>query len=403
MDRAGLPQPHLLPRARRGQPLRGLAGAGALRRGAPSRVPVAAAPDDRIRRAAGFAPVKQIEAGDLDVGYADAGPVDGPAVLLLHGWPYDIHSFAEVAPDAGRGRLPGDRALPARLRNDALPLATTRSATASRRPSPLDAVALLDALGDRRGDRRAASTGALGPPTSSRRSGPSAAAALVSVSGYLIGSQEANREPLPPSAELAWWYQFYFATERGRAGYEAYRRDFARLIWQTASPKWEFDDATFDRSAASFDNPDHVDIVIHNYRWRLGLADGEAAFDELEARLAAGSGDRGADDHARRRRERRAPSRCQRLSRRSSRARMRTGSSPAASGTTCPRKPRGPSPTRSSRSTATDRWRYRRRIRQPAAWSARSPTGSPVSDSPCRSKDTWPRSTARPAGSTRRR
>jgi pimeloyl-ACP methyl ester carboxylesterase len=108
------------------------------------------------------------------------------------------------------------------------------------------------------------------------------------VSGYLIGSREANRKPLPPSAELAWWYQFYFATERGRAGYAQYRDEFARLIWRTASPKWQFDDATFARSAAAFDNPDHVDIVIHNYRWRIGVADGEPAYDELEDRLAQG-------------------------------------------------------------------------------------------------------------------
>ena len=135
---------------------------------------------------------------------------------------------------------------------------------------------------------------------------PERCKALVSVSGYLIGSQEANRMPLPPKAELQWWYQFYFATERGRAGYEQYRRDFARLIWQLASPKWDFDDATFDRSAAAFDNPDHVAIVIHNYRWRLGLADGEPQYDELEKRLAAGPVIARADDHPRRRRQRRA-------------------------------------------------------------------------------------------------
>jgi pimeloyl-ACP methyl ester carboxylesterase len=109
---------------------------------------------------------------------------------------------------------------------------------------------------------------------------------LVSVSGYLIGSQAAGTLPLQPEAELQWWYQYYFATERGRAGYEKYRSEFAKLIWRTASPKWNFDDATFDRSAASFDNPDHVAIVIHNYRWRLGLADGEAEYAELEQRLA---------------------------------------------------------------------------------------------------------------------
>ncbi len=105
---------------------------------------------------------------------------------------------------------------------------------------------------------------------------PERCKAMVSVSGYLIGNQEAGKMPLPPKAELEWWYQFYFATERGRAGYEKYRREFSKLIWQLASPKWNFDDATFDRSAAAFDNPDHVDIVIHNYRWRLGPRRGRA-------------------------------------------------------------------------------------------------------------------------------
>ena len=154
----------------------------------------------------------------------------------------------------------------------------------------------------------AASTGARARPTSSRRSGRSAARRMVSVSGYLIGSQEAGKAPLPPKAELQWWYQYYFATERGRAGYDKYRHDFAKLIWQLASPKWNFDDATFDRSAAAFDNPDHVAIVIHNYRWRLGLAEGEAKYDELEKRLAAGAGHRRADHHHGRRRQRRAAS-----------------------------------------------------------------------------------------------
>ena len=184
---------------------------------------------------------------------------------------------------------------------------------------------------------------------------PERCKALVSVSGYLIGSQEAGKMPLPPKAELQWWYQYYFATERGRAGYDKYRHDFSKLIWQLASPKWNFDDATFDRTAAAFDNPDHVAIVIHNYRWRLGLADGEAKYDDLEKRLAESSGHHRADHHAwkvmpmaRRIRSRAPTPRC-------SRANMRTGPSKAASGTICRRKPRRPLPKRSSTSPKPDR------------------------------------------------
>ena len=230
--------------------------------------------------------VRQIDAGDLDVGYVDIGPASGPAVLLLHGWPYDIHSYADVAPllaEAGyRVIVPYLRGYgTTRFRSEA----TVRNG--QQAVLGLDALALLDALGIPTaivggfdwGARTAAIVAALWPE---RCTG------LVSVSGYLIGSREANRKPLPPSAELAWWYQFYFATERGRAGYEAYRNDFARLIWQTASPQWAFDDATFERSAAAFANPDHVDIVIHNYRWRIGIADGEPEYDDLEDRLAEG-------------------------------------------------------------------------------------------------------------------
>ena len=233
-----------------------------------------------------FGALKQAEAGDLSVGYADAGPADGPAVLLLHGWPYDIHSYAEVTPALAAA---GYRVIVPYLRG----YGTTRflSAKAPRNGQQAalaaDAVALLDALGIGEaiiggfdwGARTANVVAALWP---GRCTG------LVPVSGYLIGSQAANQAPLPPPAELSWWYQFYFATERGRAGYGTYRREFARLIWHTASPRWDFDDATFDRSAASFGNPDHADIVIHNYRWRLGLAEGEARYDELEERLAAG-------------------------------------------------------------------------------------------------------------------
>jgi pimeloyl-ACP methyl ester carboxylesterase len=233
-----------------------------------------------------FGALKQIEAGLLNVGYAEAGPADGPVVLLLHGWPYDIHTYVDVAPllaaQGYRVIVPYLRGYGTTrfLRDD-----TVRNGQQS--VVAVDAVALLDALdieqavlaGCDWGARTADIIAALWPERCT---------ALVSVSGYLIGSQEANKMPLPPEAELQWWYQYYFATERGRAGYDQNRHDFAKLIWQLASPKWNFDDATFDRSAASFDNPDHVDIVIHNYRWRLGLAEGEPEYDVLEKQLAEG-------------------------------------------------------------------------------------------------------------------
>ena len=231
-----------------------------------------------------FATLKQIDAGVLNVGYAEVGPADGPPVILLHGWPYDIHSFVEVAPLLASA---GHRVIVPHLRG----YGTTRFLSAdtlrSGQPSAVaaDIVALMDALkiekatlaGFDWGARTANIIAALWPER---------VKAMVSISGYLIGSQEAGRTPLPPKAELQWWYQFYFATERGRDGYQKNTRDFARLIWQTASPKWAFDDATFDRSAAALDNPDHVAITIHNYRWRLGLADGERKFDDLEKKLA---------------------------------------------------------------------------------------------------------------------
>lgn len=233
-----------------------------------------------------FASLRQVNAGALNVGYAEAGPANGPAVVLLHGWPYDIHTYVDVAPLLA---AQGYRVIVPHLRG----YGTTRflSATALRNGQPsvlaLDVIALMDALtidkaivaGCDWGARTAAIVAALWPERCK---------ALVAVSGYLIGSRESNKKPLSPQAELQWWYQFYFATERGRAGYEAHRRDFARLIWRIASPEWQFDDATFDRSAASLDNQDHVSIVIHNYRWRLGLAEGEPAYDSLENRLAAG-------------------------------------------------------------------------------------------------------------------
>jgi pimeloyl-ACP methyl ester carboxylesterase len=231
-----------------------------------------------------FGPLKQIDAGLLNVGYAEAGPADGPAVILLHGWPYDIHSFAEVAPLLAAA---GYRVIVPYLRGYGstrfLSSETVRNGQQS--VVAVDIIALMDALkiesaalaGFDWGARTADIIAALWPERCN---------ALVSVSGYLIGNQEAGKAPLPPKAELQWWYQFYFATERGRVGYDKYRRDFSELIWRLASPKWEFDDATFDRSAVSFDNPDHVAIVIHNYRWRLALAEGEAKYDDLEKKLA---------------------------------------------------------------------------------------------------------------------
>jgi len=231
-----------------------------------------------------FASLKQIDAGVLNVGYAEAGPATGPAVILLHGWPYDIHSYVDVAPLLGAR---GYRVIVPYLRG----YGTTRFLSADTirngQPSAVasDIIALMDALkidkaviaGFDWGARTADIIAALCPERCK---------ALVSVSGYLIGSQESGKMPLPPQAELQWWYQFYFATERGRAGYEKYRHDFAKLIWKQTSPKWNFDDATFDRSAAAFDNPDHVAITIHNYRWRQGLAEGEPKYDDLEKRLA---------------------------------------------------------------------------------------------------------------------
>jgi pimeloyl-ACP methyl ester carboxylesterase len=229
-------------------------------------------------------PLRTVRTGSLEISYAELGPPDGEVVILLHGWPYDIHSFVEVAPRLGRD---GWRVIVPYLRG----FGGTRflSADTMRNGQPAavasDTIAMMDALkipsavlaGFDWGARSADVIAALWPE---RCKG------LVSVSGYLIGGQAAGRKPRPPAAELQWWYQFYFATERGREGYARYRRDFARLIWQLASPRWKFDDATFERSAAAFDNPDHVDIVIHNYRWRQGLAEGERQYDALEARLA---------------------------------------------------------------------------------------------------------------------
>ena len=232
-----------------------------------------------------FGPLKQIDAGLLNVGYAEAGPTNGRPVILLHGWPYDIHSFVDVAPLLASA---GYRVIVPYLRG----YGTTRflSTDTFRNGQPavvaVDTTALMNALkidkaiiaGFDWGARTANIIAALWPERCK---------AMVSVSGYLIGSQESGKMPLPPNAELQWWYQFYFATERGRIGYDKNRHDFAKLIWKQASPKWNFDDATFERSADAFNNPDHVAIAIHNYRWRLGLAEGESKYDELEKRLAA--------------------------------------------------------------------------------------------------------------------
>jgi len=233
-----------------------------------------------------FSALKQIDAGLLSVGYAEAGPAEGPAVILLHGWPYDIHSFVEVAPLLASA---GYRVIVPSLRGYGTTRFLSNETIRNGQQSvvAVDIIALMDALkiekatiaGFDWGARTANIIAALWPERCK---------AMVSVSGYLIGNQESGKIPLPPKAELQWWYQYYFATERGRAGYDKYRHDFAKLIWQIASPKWDFDDATFDRTALSFDNPDHVAIVIHNYRWRLGLAEGEPQYDSLEKRLAQG-------------------------------------------------------------------------------------------------------------------
>lgn len=233
-----------------------------------------------------FASLKQIDAGVLNIGYAEAGPANGEAVILLHGWPYDIYSFVDVAPLLASA---GYRVIVPYLRGYGSTqfLSSDTPRNGQQSVVAVDVIALMDSLkiekatigGFDWGARTANIVAALWPQRCK---------AMVSVSGYLIGNQQAGKIPLPPNAELQWWYQYYFATERGRAGYDKYRHDFSRLIWQLASPKWKFDDTTFNRTAASFDNPDHVSVVIHNYRWRLGLAEGESKYDELENRLAEG-------------------------------------------------------------------------------------------------------------------
>jgi len=231
-----------------------------------------------------FPPLKQIDAGVLNIGYAEIGPAGGPVVILLHGWPYDIYSFVDVAPLLASA---GYRVLVPYVRGYGSTRFLASDTLRNGQPSAVaaDTVAFMDALKIQKatlagfdwGARTANIIAALWPERCK---------AMVSVSGYLIGSQEAGKMPLPPAAELQWWYQFYFATERGQIGYDKNRHDFAKLIWQTASPKWKFDDATFDRSAAAFDNPDHVAITVHNYRWRLALAEGEPKYEPLDKKLA---------------------------------------------------------------------------------------------------------------------
>lgn len=232
-----------------------------------------------------FSSIKQIDAGVLNVGYVDAGPANGPVVILLHGWPYDIHSYVDVVPLLTKA---GYRVIVPHLRGYGTTRFLDPKAVRNGEPAALakDVVDLMDALnidkavlaGYDWGARSADIVAALWPE---RVKG------LVSVSGYLIGSQESGKQPLPPAAELQWWYQFYFATDRGAAGYAKNRHDFAKLIWKTASPQWQFDDRTFDRSAVSLENPDHAAITVFNYRWRLGLVQGEAKYNKLETRLAA--------------------------------------------------------------------------------------------------------------------
>ena len=264
---------------------RRLLGAAALAAAGQFGMPVVAGAQMTGKPDASFGPLKQVDAGVLKIEYAEAGPSEGPPVVLLHGWPYDIHSFVDVAPMLASA---GHRVLVPYLRGYGGTLFLSAGAFRNGEPAALavDLTAFMDSLkiktavlaGFDWGARTADIVAALWPER---------VKALVAVSGYLIGSQEAGKMPLPPQAEFEWWYQFYLATERGRLGYERNRRDFNKLIWQLASPKWAFDDATYARSAAAFDNPDHVEVVVHNYRWRLGLAEGEAEYAEMEKRLAA--------------------------------------------------------------------------------------------------------------------
>ena len=234
--------------------------------------------------ATSFAALKQVDAGDLSVAYAEDGPADGPPVILLHGWPYDIHSYVDVAPALA---AQGYRVLVPYLRGFGATRFRAGDAVRTGQQAALaqDAVDFMDAL---RIDRAILAGFDWGARTADIVAAvwPQRCKALVSVSGYLIVNLVANERPLTPQAEHGWWYQYYFATPRGEDGYRANTHDFNKLIWHEASPLWQFDDATYNRSAASFDNPDHVEVVIHNYRWRLSLAAGEPRYDALDRQLA---------------------------------------------------------------------------------------------------------------------
>jgi len=254
---------------------------------AAAQVPNVVAADARAGTAnTSLGTLKQVDAGLLNVGYAELGPASGRPAILLHGWPYDIYAFVDVAPLLASA---GYRVIVPYLRGYGTTRFLSPDTFRNGQPSALgvDVIALMDALkidkallgGFDWGARSVNIVSALWPERCK---------ATVSVSGYLIGNQAAGKIPLPPKAEYEWWYQYYLATERGREGYDKYRRDFSKLIWQLASPQWKFADATFERSAAAFDNPDHVAIVVHNYRWRLALAQGEPRYDDLEKRLAEG-------------------------------------------------------------------------------------------------------------------
>jgi pimeloyl-ACP methyl ester carboxylesterase len=231
-----------------------------------------------------FDNIKQINAGLLNIGYVEAGPLNGTSVILLHGWPYDIQSYEDVVPILAAA---GYHVIVPYLRGYGTTRFLSEQTVRNGQQSAIavDIINLMDAVKIERaiiagfdwGARTAAIIAALWPERCK---------ALVAVSGYLIGNQKAGMVPLPPASELQWWYQYYFATERGRLGYERYAPEFAKLIWKIASPKWNFDDATFNQTAASLNNPDHVAIVIHNYRWRLALAEGEPQYDNFEKRLA---------------------------------------------------------------------------------------------------------------------
>ncbi|MEW2160982.1 alpha/beta hydrolase [Streptomyces sp. NPDC007189] len=245
-----------------------------------------AATAGRAKGHTSFSSLKHVRAGELRIGYAETGPANGPAVILLHGWPYDIHSYVDVAPMLA---AEGYRVIVPYLRGYGTTtfLSPKTFRNGQQAVVALDVIALMDALRIERalfggfdwGARTADIIAVLWPKRCT---------ALVSVTGYLITDREKNQQPLPPAAEWAWWYQYYFATERGKLGLAEHRHDFAKLIWRNVSPTWHFDDATFDRTARAFDNPDYVSIVIHNYRWRLDLAPGDPRYDGIEAKLAKG-------------------------------------------------------------------------------------------------------------------